>query len=217
MTQTSNSPSDSHVPTNIVEGVTADRRSSAEAQAHDALGAWAGFGVRDIVFLAISGALVLVCSALTAPLHAIGLFGLPQMCVAPFFAFFMAVGVLKVRKPGSATIIAAVSALLSLMMRPASGIMALLTGLIAELIILAIYRDYRRIAAVYAVSIFTPIAMVPVQVLYYTLVLGRNLSTVMSFNLVVAVVLAMTVVLAVGGSLLGVKVGRELIAHGRLR
>ena len=217
MTQTSNSPSDSHVPTNIVEGVTADRRSSAEAQAHDALGAWAGFGVRDIVFLAISGALVLVCSALTAPLHAIGLFGLPQMCVAPFFAFFMAVGVLKVCKPGSATIIAAVSALLSLMMRPASGIMALLTGLIAELIILAIYRDYRRIAAVYAVSIFTPIAMVPVQVLYYTLVLGRNLSTVMSFNLVVAVVLAMTVVLAVGGSLLGVKVGRELIAHGRLR
>lgn len=173
--------------------------------------------MRDIVFLAISGALVLVCSALTAPLHAIGLFGLPQMCVAPFFAFFMAVGVLKVRKPGSATIIAAVSALLSLMMRPASGIMALLTGLIAELIILAIYRDYRRIAAVYAVSIFTPIAMVPVQVLYYTLVLGRNLSTVMSFNLVVAVVLAMTVVLAVGGSLLGVKVGRELIAHGRLR
>ncbi|MEK0211265.1 hypothetical protein WM019_03795 [Bifidobacterium mongoliense] len=217
MTQTSNPPSDSHVPTNIVEGVTADRRSSAEAQAHDALGAWAGFGVRDIVFLAISGALVLVCSALTAPLHAIGLFGLPQMCVAPFFAFFMAVGVLKVRKPGSATIIAAVSALPSLMMRPASGIMALLTGLIAELIILAIYRDYRRIAAVYAVSIFTPIAMVPVQVLYYTLVLGRNLSTVMSFNLVVAVVLAMTVVLAVGGSLLGVKVGRELIAHGRLR
>ncbi|MDN6769491.1 MAG: MptD family putative ECF transporter S component [Bifidobacterium mongoliense] len=217
MTQTSNPPSDSHVPTNIVEGVTADRRSSAEAQAHDALGAWAGFGVRDIVFLAISGALVLVCSALTAPLHAIGLFGLPQMCVAPFFAFFMAVGVLKVRKPGSATIIAAVSALLSLMMRPASGIMALLTGLIAELIILAIYRDYRRIAAVYAVSIFTPIAMVPVQVLYYTLVLGRNLSTVMSFNLVVAVVLAVTVVLAVGGSLLGVKVGRELIAHGRLR
>lgn len=217
MTQTSNPPSDSHVPTNIVEGVTADRRSSAEAQAHDALGAWAGFGVRDIVFLAISGALVLVCSALTAPLHAIGLFGLPQMCVAPFFAFFMAVGVLKVRKPGSATIIAAVSALLSLMMRPASGIMALLTGLIAELIILAIYRDYRRIAAVYAVSIFTPIAMVPVQVLYYTLVLGRNLSTVMSFNLVVAVVLAMTVVLAVGGSLLGVKVGLELIAHGRLR
>ena len=174
--------------------------------------------MRDIVFLAISGALVLVCSALTAPLHAIGLFGLPQMCMAPFFAFFMAVGVLKVRKPGSATIIAAVSALLSLMMRPASGIMALLTGLIAELIILAIYRDYRRIAAVYAVSIFTPIAMVPVQVLYYyTLVLGRNLSTVMSFNLVVAVVLAVTVVLAVGGSLLGVKVGRELIAHGRLR
>ncbi|MEK0264452.1 ECF transporter S component [Bifidobacterium mongoliense] len=217
MTQTSNPPSDGHMPTNIVEGATADRRSSAEAQAHDALGAWAGFGVRDIVFLAISGALVLVCSALTAPLHAIGLFGLPQMCVAPFFAFFMAVGVLKVRKPGSATIIAAVSALLSLMMRPASGIMALLTGLIAELIILAIYRDYRRIAAVYAVSIFTPIAMVPVQVLYYTLVLGRNLSTVMSFNLVVAVVLAMTVVLAVGGSLLGVKVGRELIAHGRLR
>lgn len=217
MTQTSNPPSDGHMPTNIVEGATADRRSSAEAQAHDALGAWAGFGVRDIVFLAISGALVLVCSALTAPLHAIGLFGLPQMCVAPFFAFFMAVGVLKVRKPGSATIIAAVSALLSLMMRPASGIMALLTGLIAELIILAIYRDYRRIAAVYAVSIFTPIAMVPVQVLYYTLVLGRNLSTVMSFNLVVAVVLAVTVVLAVGGSLLGVKVGRELIAHGRLR
>lgn len=217
MTQTSNPPSDGHMPTNIVEGVTADRRSSAEAQAHDALGAWAWFGVRDIVFLAISGALVLVCSALTAPLHAIGLFGLPQMCVAPFFAFFMAVGVLKARKPGSATIIAAVSALPSLMMRPASGIMALLTGLIAELIILAIYRDYRRIAAVYAVSIFTPIAMVPVQVLYYTLVLGRNLSTVMSFNLVVAVVLAMTVVLAVGGSLLGVKVGRELIAHGRLR
>lgn len=217
MTQTSNPPSDGHMPTNIVEGATADRRSSAEAQAHDALGAWAGFGVRDIVFLAISGALVLVCSALTAPLHAIGLFGLPQMCMAPFFAFFMAVGVLKVRKPGSATIIAAVSALLSLMMRPASGIMALLTGLIAELIILAIYRDYRRIAAVYAVSIFTPIAMVPVQVLYYTLVLGRNLSTVMSFNLVVAVVLAVTVVLAVGGSLLGVKVGRELIAHGRLR
>ncbi|MDY3125076.1 ECF transporter S component [Bifidobacterium mongoliense] len=217
MTQTSNPPSDGHMPTNIVEGATADRRPSVGAQAHDALGAWARFGVRDIVFLAISGALVLVCSALTAPLHAIGLFGLPQMCMAPFFAFFMAVGVLKVRKPGSATIIAAVSALLSLMMRPASGIMALLTGLIAELIILAIYRDYRRIAAVYAVSIFTPIAMVPVQVLYYTLVLGRNLSTVMSFNLVVAVVLAMTVVLVVGGSLLGVKVGRELIAHGRLR
>lgn len=182
-----------------------------------AVGAWAGFTIRDVVFLAVNGVLVMVFSALTGPLHAIGIFGLPQMLVAPFFAFFMAIGIMRVRKPGSATIIAAVSAVLTLVMRPASGLLALAASLIVECVVLAIFRGYRRTTAVYTVTIAVPIAMVPVQILYYGMIMGRGLSEIVGMNAVVGTVLVMTVVLSVVGSWVGVRTARELIASGRMR
>ena len=61
------------------------------------------------------------------------------------------------------------------------------------------------------------------RVKFFNLAMTLNTSTEsrrLVVNLIIGtlpVVLAVTVVLAVGGTLLGVKVGRELIAHGRLR
>lgn len=213
---TRNDPEGSHRGEGSL-ALAADAATGSGASHHPAAGSWAGFSVRDIVFLAVSGVLVLVFSALTSPLHALGIFGLPQMLVSPFFSFFLAIGVMKVRKPGSASIITLVSALLALLMRPASGLTALVTGLVAELVVMIVFRSYRRIASIVIVAALVPMLMVPVQILYYLLVLHVRLASVISFNAAVGGVLAATVILSILGALAGTKVARELISSGRMK
>lgn len=180
-------------------------------------GKWAGFTVRDIVFLAVCGALIVVFTAVTGPLHAIGIFGLPQMSIAIFFSFFEALGVIRVRKPGSATIIASVSALVLMLIRPFDGILAFVTAVLVELIVLAIFRNYSRLSSIRTVSAIMPVMMVPVQVVYNTLILRVNIASSTTMIIVVVAVFIGTIVLSALGSFFGVKVGRELIASGRLK
>lgn len=180
-------------------------------------GEWSGFSIRDIVFLSVCGVLIIVFSAFTGPLHALGIFGLPQMTIAIFFAFFMSLGILRVRKPGSATIIAIVSSLIMVLMRPVSGFMVIIAAIVAELIVLVIFRNYTRLISIRVVSSLIPVFMVPVQIAYYTLILHMNINALVRLSPLVVLIFVGTIILAILGSFFGLKVGRELIASGRIK
>ena len=93
----------------------------------------------------------------------------------------------------------------------------MVTGLVAELVVMIVFRSYRRIASIVIVASLVPMLMVPVQILYYLLVLHVRLASVISFNAAVGGVLAATVILSILGALAGTKVARELISSGRMK
>ena len=64
------------------------------------------FQVKDFVFLAVLSAAMTLCGGITMPLvmHTT-VFGLRNMAAAPIYSIFVAIGLMKVRKPGALTII----------------------------------------------------------------------------------------------------------------
>ena len=60
------------------------------------------FQVKDFVFLAVLSAAMTLCGGITMPLvmHTT-VFGLRNMAAAPIYSIFVAIGLMKVRKPCS--------------------------------------------------------------------------------------------------------------------
>ena len=81
------------------------------------------FQVKDFVFLAVLSAAMTLCGGITMPLvmHTT-VFGLRNMAAAPIYSIFVAIGLMKVRKPGALTIIGLFSGAPLIFFRNHSGI-----------------------------------------------------------------------------------------------
>ena len=62
------------------------------------------FKVKDIAFLAVMAALLILCACVAMPFMAVPVFGLRNMATAPFYGIFGVIALLKVRKPGALTL-----------------------------------------------------------------------------------------------------------------
>ena len=66
---------------------------------------WEPFKVKDIAFLAVMAALLILCACVAMPFMAVPIFGLRNMATAPFYGIFGMIALLKVRKPGALTLL----------------------------------------------------------------------------------------------------------------
>jgi energy-coupling factor transport system substrate-specific component len=177
------------------------------------------FTVKDIIFLAITGAAFVVGGMLTIPfVMSLGLYGLPHMVTAPVFAFIAVIALLKVRKPGTLFIAATFNGLVLFMMSPMMLWMQMGASLAAELIALLLFRTYACERGVLTAAIlFIPLAM-PLGVVFNMLIRGGTLETILTGEWwAIGVVYAVTIVLSILGGLLGRKIGRELQKAGKLK
>lgn len=177
------------------------------------------FTVRDIIFLAIIAAAFTVSGMLTIPfIISIGLYGLPHMVTAPFYAFFSTICLMKIKKPGSLFIAGTLNGLVLFMMSPMMLLMQMTGSFLSELIALLVFKTYEDKRCVFLASaLYIPLVL-PLGVLFNMLIRGGTLQSIlMGEGWAIVVVYGAAMVLSSLGAALGRKIGSELQKAGKLK
>lgn len=179
------------------------------------------FQIKDVVFLAIMSAVALATCAVMPLVISLQplIFGISQLVTALQIGVFFAIGLYKVRKPGSLLIMALMMGLIQLMMSPPMFLSSVLNGILIELIVL-LFRGYEKDAAVFvAAMLHTPLSL-PFNYLYNRLIKGADspLAAVADRAPLAAVGMTLAVVaVSALGALIGIKIARELKKSGVLK
>lgn len=179
------------------------------------------FQIKDVVFLAIMSAVALATCAVMPLVISLQplIFGISQLVTALQIGVFFAIGLYKVRKPGSLLIMALMMGLIQLMMSPPMFLSSVLNGVLIELIVL-LFRGYEKDAAVFvAAMLHTPLSL-PFNYLYNRLIKGADspLAAVADRAPLAAVGMTLAVVaVSALGALIGIKIAKELKKSGVLK
>ncbi len=176
------------------------------------------FQVKDFVFLAVLSAAMTLCGGITMPLvmHTT-VFGLRNMAAAPIYSIFVAIGLMKVRKPGALTIIGLFSGAPLIFFSTVMFFNNFVSAIIAELIMLLIFRGYQKKASVFVTTgIYMPFSL-PISVLFSLWLNGQSY-TQLTANPKISVLTSIgTIILAFLGAAIGMKIAAELQKAGKLK
>ena len=177
--------------------------------------------IKDVVFLAIMSAVALATCAVMPLVISLQplIFGISQLVTALQIGVFFAIGLYKVRKPGSLLIMALMMGLIQLMMSPPMFLSSVLNGVLIELIVLLLFRGYEKDGAVFCAAMLHTLSL-PFNYLYNRLVKGADspLAAVADRAPLAAVGMTLAVVaVSALGALIGIKIARELKKSGVLK
>ena len=183
------------------------------------------FQIKDVVFLAIMSAVALATCAVMPLVISLQplIFGISQLVTALQIGVFFAIGLYKVRKPGSLLLMALMMGLIQLMMSPPMFLSSVLNGVLIELIVLLLFRGYEKDAAVFCAAMLTigiGWGLRKKNILYNRLVKGADspLAAVADRAPLAAVGMTLAVVaVSALGALIGIKIARELKKSGVLK
>ena len=182
------------------------------------------FKIKNIVFLANLTACTLVTSAIMPLLIHVPVFGIIQLGLGLQFSVFPVIGLMKVRKAASMTIMGLFIALFLLMMVPPMALIVV-CAILVEAIVFVIFRNYKNDwACVLAGTLYMSLT-VPLLWLYYNVnysVTGTENEAVSMFLggtnpwVIVGMTIAITALCFVG-SVIGMILSRELKKAGVLK
>ncbi|GHU64902.1 hypothetical protein AGMMS49983_11650 [Clostridia bacterium] len=176
------------------------------------------FTVRDIVFLAVLAAALTVTGVITMPLvMTITLFGVRNAAAAIFYGTFGTIALMKVRKPGALLLTFVFNGAILLMMSPVMFLNNFLGSLMAEIIALAIFKNYENEKAIFlAAGILAPLTL-PTSVFFAMLLNGQTALQIVERPLLSALICILTAALSFAGAAIGLKIARELRMAGKLK
>lgn len=174
--------------------------------------------IKEVIFLAILSAVLLLLSALIMPLVMFTqIMVLRQLLAAPIFALFVAVALRRVPKLGALSLVGFLTGAVLLFMSLIMFINNVLAALLVELLVLLIFRGYaRRGAIVFAATLYMPLT-IPISLLSTMLLRGQSWSELMDSTLETVVLPLGTLALALLGALLGMKIADEMQKAGKLK
>lgn len=177
------------------------------------------FQVKDLVFLAIISSITLLTSAFMPLVAHVPVFGIIQIVLGLQFSLFPAIGLMKVRRFGTMTFIALFSGIVLLFMNTIMFFCLLLCAILAEVITFIIFRGYKTDKACFLTAwLYLPLSL-PFLYVWYQIIGGED--TVASYanqSPMIAIIMSLCViVLCAIGSLLGVKISREMKRAGVLK
>lgn len=176
------------------------------------------FQVKDFVFLAVLSAAMTLCGGITMPLvmHTT-VFGLRNMAAAPIYSIFVAIGLMKVRKPGALTIIGLFSGAPLIFFSTVMFFNNFVSAIIAELIILLIFRGYQKKVSVFVTTgIYMPFSL-PISVLFSLWLNGQSYEQLTANPKISVLTSIGTIALAFLGAAIGMKIAAELQKAGKLK
>lgn len=176
------------------------------------------FQVKDFVFLAVLSAAMTLCGGITMPLvmHTT-VFGLRNMAAAPIYSIFVAIGLMKVRKPGALTIIGLFSGAPLIFFSTVMFFNNFVSAIIAELIMLLIFRSYQKKVSVFITTgIYMPLSL-PISVLFSLWLNGQSYSQLTANPKISVLTSIGTIILAFLGAAIGMKIAAELQKAGKLK
>lgn len=176
------------------------------------------FQVKDFVFLAVLSAAMTLCGGITMPLvmHTT-VFGLRNMAAAPIYSIFVAIGLMKIRKPGALTIIGLFSGAPLIFFSTVMFFNNFVSAIIAELIILLIFRGYQKKVSVFVTTgIYMPFSL-PISVLFSLWLNGQSYAQLTANPKISVLTSIGTIILAFLGAAIGMKIAAELQKAGKLK
>lgn len=176
------------------------------------------FQVKDFVFLAVLSAAMTLCGGITMPLvmHTT-VFGLRNMAAAPIYSIFVAIGLMKVRKPGALTIIGLFSGTPLIFFSTVMFFNNFVSAIIAELIMLLIFRGYQKKVSVFVTTgIYMPFSL-PISVLFSLWLNGQSYDQLTANPKISVLTSIGTIALAFLGAAIGMKIAAELQKAGKLK
>ncbi|WP_290913133.1 hypothetical protein [Eubacterium sp.] len=176
------------------------------------------FQVKDFVFLAVLSAAMTLCGGITMPLvmHTT-VFGLRNMAAAPIYSIFVAIGLMKVRKPGALTIIGLFSGAPLIFFSTVMFFNNFVSAIIAELIMLLIFKGYQKKVSVFITTgIYMPFSL-PISVLFSLWLNGQSYSQLTANPKISILTSIGTIALAFLGAAIGMKIAAELQKAGKLK
>lgn len=176
------------------------------------------FQVKDFVFLAVLSAAMTLCGGITMPLvmHTT-VFGLRNMAAAPIYSIFVAIGLMKVRKPGALTIIGLFSGAPLIFFSTVMFFNNFVSAIIAELIMLLIFRGYQKEVSVFVTTgIYMPFSL-PISVLFSLWLNGQSYDQLTANPKISVLTSIGTIALAFLGAAIGMKIAAELQKAGKLK
>ena len=142
-------------------------RPAAAQEADDEGKLFRKFKIKDIVFLAIMAACMLVTGATMPLVGQIPVFGIVQVCLGLQFSIFPVIGMMKVRKTGSLLFMSLCCGVVLVFMNTIMFACTLICALITEVLTALIFRGYKKDgASVFAGIIFFPLTL-PFLYIYY--------------------------------------------------
>lgn len=177
------------------------------------------FTLKEVVFIAIlSAVLILTCSvmAFVADLTKV-IFAIGQVATALQMSFFVTVGLIRVRKVGTVTLILLFMGAIMVMMSPVMFFSNIFVLLVIELLAILIFKGYKKDKACYMAGLLiAPLSIVTPTV--YNSIIYPEIFEAITSNIYMAVGMsAVVVVLGFIGATVGLKVARELIKAGVLK
>ena len=176
------------------------------------------FQVKAFVFLAVLSAAMTLCGGITMPLvmHTT-VFGLRNMAAAPIYSIFVAIGLMKVRKPGALTIIGLFSGAPLIFFSTVMFFNNFVSAIIAELIMLLIFRGYQKKVSVFVTTgIYMPFSL-PISVLFSLWLNGQSYDQLTANPKISVLTSIGTIALAFLGAAIGMKIAAELQKAGKLK
>lgn len=176
------------------------------------------FKARDIIFLAVLAAVNTLFGGLAMPVMRSEIFGLQTLVTCLFYSLFSTVALMKVRKAGTLSIYGLFTGFPLLFMAPVMFFDNFVGALIAEAVVLLIFRGYSKKAAVVTGSALWMVLTMPLSLPFSIWFNGSSFERFKTTALwQSAIVFAGTAALSIAGAFIGLKIAKELQKAGKLR
>ena len=182
------------------------------------------YKIKDIVFLAIMAACMLVTGAIMPLVGNIPVFGIVQVCLGLQFSIFPVIGMMKVRKTGSLLFMSVCCGVVLVFISTVMFVCILICAVITEVLTALIFRGYKKDgASVFAGIIFFPLTL-PFLYIYYNFLYtvtdetGIAVSAFIGANPGMAIGMSVAVVAVCAlGAAIGYIISRELRKSGVMK
>ena len=183
------------------------------------------YKIKDIVFLAIMAACMLVTGAIMPLVTQVPLFGIIELCLGLQFSIFPTIGMMKVRKPFALILMSLFCGVFFIFTFLPMFACIMICGLIVETLVLIFFRGYKSDAAcVFAATLYMPMTL-PFLYLWYNVIYtinpaedGKAVQAFVGADPIVAVSISIAVVaVCLVGAVIGMLISRELRKAGALK
>ncbi len=176
------------------------------------------FKIKDIVFLAITSAAMLLTSAVMPLVLGIPMFGLPQLVTGLQMSLFPAIALMKVRKVGSMFFMALFTGIFQLIMAPPVFVANMIISLLLEAIMILGFKGFKKnIACFLTAALYNPLSL-PFGFLYHWLINKKSANAIIYDKPWIAVIISLSVLaLCSLGAFLGILIAKELTKSGVLK
>ena len=182
------------------------------------------FAIKDIVFLAIMAACMLVTGGIMPLVVHVPVFGIIQLALALQFSIFPTIGLMKVRKVGSVFFMSLCCGIFFAFMYLPMFVCIMICAVVTEFINIIIFRGYEKdIAVAVSGAIYFPFTL-PLLYVYYNFLYtfngqeGEAVNAFIGANAGAAIgISAAVIAISVLGAFVGYIVSKELIRVGVMK